>query len=92
MPAAVRSASGLPADILGLKDRCYVRENLVADLCVFDPAIFADRAMYERPFETSSGVRWLLVNGQVAIADGELQPLLAGRPLRRKVPDVDKTD
>jgi N-acyl-D-aspartate/D-glutamate deacylase len=87
LPAAIRSASGLPADIMGMKDRGYIRENLVADLAVFDPKEFLDHANYENPFEKSTGVRWLLVNGQIAIADGELQKALAGRPLRRELKD-----
>jgi N-acyl-D-amino-acid deacylase len=92
MPAAVRSATGLPADILGLKDRGYVRKGLVADLCVFDPLQLSDRATYERPFQTSTGVRWLLVNGKLAIADGAVQPELAGRPLRHEVPQPDNAE
>ncbi len=88
MPAAIRSASGLPADILGMKDRGYVRENLAADLVVFDPNTFEDLATYEKPFEHSTGVRWLLVNGKIAIDDGEPQDVLAGRPLRRNAVDV----
>jgi N-acyl-D-aspartate/D-glutamate deacylase len=84
MPTAVRSASGLPADILGMTDRGYVRENLVADLVVFDPKQLEDRATYEKPFETSVGIRWLLVNGKSAIADGVPQDVLAGRPLHRE--------
>ena len=88
LPAAIRSASGLPADIIGMKDRGYVRENLAADLAVFDPITFEDLATYEKPFERSTGVRWLLVNGQIAIADGVLQKTLAGRPLRRNVEEA----
>jgi N-acyl-D-aspartate/D-glutamate deacylase len=83
LPAAVRSASGLPADILGMTDRGYVRANLVADLVVFDPKQLLDRATYQEPFETSVGVRWVILNGEIAIADGVLQKILAGRPLRR---------
>ena len=83
LPAAVRSASGLPADILGMTDRGYVRKELVADLVVFDPKQLADRATYEQPFEPAVGVRWLFVNGRAAIADGVPQDTLAGRPLRR---------
>lgn len=82
MTAAVRSASGLPADILGMTDRGYIRENLIADLVVFDPKQLEDRATYEKPFETSVGIRWVLVNGKIAIADGVPQDILAGRPLR----------
>jgi N-acyl-D-aspartate/D-glutamate deacylase len=85
LAAAVRSASGLPADIIGMNDRGYVRENLVADLVVFDLDEFEDHATYEKPFEKSTGVRWLLVNGQIAIDDGKLQKSLAGRPLRRNL-------
>jgi N-acyl-D-aspartate/D-glutamate deacylase len=55
----------------------------VADLVVFDPNELEDRATYEKPFEPSVGVRWLLVNGQIAIEDGVLQDVLAGKPLRR---------
>jgi N-acyl-D-aspartate/D-glutamate deacylase len=84
MTAAVRSATGLPADILGMTDRGYVRENLVADLVVFDPKQLEDRATFEKPFETSAGIRWVLVNGKIAIADGVPQDVLAGQPLRRE--------
>jgi N-acyl-D-aspartate/D-glutamate deacylase len=84
MAAAVRSACGLPADILGMTDRGYIRENLVADLVVFDPEQLEDKATFENPFETSVGIRWVLVNGKTAIADGVPQHVLAGRPLRRE--------
>lgn len=88
LPEAVRSATGLPADILGLKDRGYVRENYAADLVIFDPDEFEDRATYEMPFEPAVGVRWVLVNGQIAIAEGKPQDVLAGCPLRRIVPQA----
>jgi N-acyl-D-aspartate/D-glutamate deacylase len=83
LPAAIRSATGLPADILGMKDRGYLRENLMADIVVFDPKHFVDRATYEQPFEPSVGVRWLLLNGEIAIADGAPQDGIAGAPLRK---------
>lgn len=86
LPAAIRSASGLPADILGMKDRGYLRKNLVADIVIFDPASFDDRSTYEKPFEPSTGVRWLLVNGKIAIAEGQPQDVLAGKPLRKPLP------
>ncbi len=82
LPAAIRSATGLPADILGLTDRGYLRENLAADIVVFDPKAFEDHSTFEKPFEPSTGIRWLLVNGKLAIADGKPQDLHAGRPLR----------
>lgn len=85
LTTAVRSATGLPADILGMKDRGYLREDFVADVVVFDPAKFLDQATYEKPFEPSTGVRWLILNGKIAIADGKPQRILAGRPLRKPI-------
>ncbi len=49
---AIRSCSGLPADILGLKDRGYLRTGLVADVIVLDPTSFRDVATYEDPSDT----------------------------------------
>jgi N-acyl-D-aspartate/D-glutamate deacylase len=87
--AAIRSATGLPADILGMQDRGYMREGFVADIVVFDPNELLDRATYEKPFEPSVGVRWLLVNGKTAISDAVPQGVLAGRPLRRPIEAAD---
>jgi N-acyl-D-amino-acid deacylase len=55
----------------------------VADLVVFDPKQLEDRATYDEPFNSSTGVRWVFINGQAAVADGKVQTTLAGRPLRR---------
>ncbi len=83
---AVRSSSGLPADILSMTDRGYLRPGLYADIVVLDPATYRDTATYEAPFGMSTGVKWLLVNGSLAIRDGELADLTAGRPLRKPAP------
>lgn len=88
LTAAIRSATGLPADILGMKDRGYVKEDLVADVVVFDPATFLDQATYEKPFEPSTGVRWLILNGKIEIAEGKPQDILAGKPLRKPQQDI----
>lgn len=81
---AVRSSSGLPADILGLTDRGYLRAGLVADLVVFDPNTFRDHATFQKPFEVSTGARWVFVNGKASIDDGKLKIPNAGLPLRKK--------
>ena len=83
---AVRSSSGLPADILGLTDRGYLRPGYAADVVVFDPRRFIDRATFEEPYKTSVGVKLVLVNGQVAVQDDRPTGALAGRPLRHPVP------
>jgi N-acyl-D-amino-acid deacylase len=80
---AVRSASGLPAEILGLKDRGFLKPAMFADVVVFDPATYRDHATFQAPFEFTSGVRFVLVNGKLAIDDGKLANVAAGRALRK---------
>jgi len=79
---ALRSATGLPADVLGLTDRGYLRPGAFADVVVFDPATFRDLATFEKPHQYSTGVRHLFVNGRAAVSDGKPTDALAGRTLR----------
>ncbi len=89
---AVRSASGLPADILNLPSRGYLKPGYFADVVVFDPSTFLDHATYESPFKKSTGVRWLFVNGEAAIENGELGVNDAGRPLRKNTKSVESRE
>ncbi len=82
LAAAIHSATGLPADIFGFKQRGYLREGHFADVVVFDPKTFRDTATYERPHQYATGVRYLFVNGRLAIDNGEVTGQLAGRALR----------
>jgi N-acyl-D-aspartate/D-glutamate deacylase len=79
---AIRSASGLPADILKLPERGYLKVGYFADIVVFDPKTYRDKATYERPHQYATGVRLLFVNGRTAIDDGTSTDALPGRVLR----------
>jgi len=84
---AIRSATGLPADILGLGDRGYVRPGCVADLVVFDLAELTDRATYLDPRQFATGFKRVYVGGQAAVVDDAFTGVLAGRALRRQGAD-----
>ncbi len=79
---AVRSSTSLPAKTLGLKDRGLLKPGYFADVLVFDPKTFKERATYEHPEVLATGVRYLSVNGQLAIDNGSLTKTLAGRTLK----------
>jgi N-acyl-D-amino-acid deacylase len=81
---AVRSASGLPADILRLPERGYLRAGYFADIAVFDPANILDMATFDKPFEPPVGIPWVIVNGAVAVKNGEPTKTLSGRALRHR--------
>jgi len=84
MEHAIRSATGLPADILGLVDRGYLRPGAVADIVVFDPDQFIDRATFDDPHQYSTGVRYLFIAGQLALQDSKRTGKLHGRLLRHR--------
>jgi len=84
LEAAVRSSTSLTAETLGLKDRGLLKAGYFADVLVFDPKTYNERATYVEPEVLATGVRFLAVNGKLAVDNGELQPVLAGRALTRK--------
>jgi N-acyl-D-amino-acid deacylase len=84
---AIRSASGLPADILGLPERGYLKPGYFADVLVFDPATFRDQATFAKPLAWSTGVKLLFVNGEIAVEDAKPTGKLAGRALRHRSPE-----
>ena len=80
---AIFRMTGLTAWRLGLSDRGLVRPGYKADVVIFDAQHIADRATYDIPHVYPTGIRWVLVNGQVILRDGERLPVLPGRVLRR---------
>lgn len=82
LAAAIRSATGLPAEILGLPQRGFVKAGYAADLVVFDPETLLDTATFEKPHQYATGVRYLLVNGVLVIDEGRVTEKLPGRALR----------
>lgn len=76
-------SSAVTANILGLSDRGRLRPGAFADIAVFDPATYAARATYERPELTATGMRYVLVNGVLAVDGGKLTGAAAGRALAK---------
>ncbi len=81
---AVRSASGLPADILKLPQRGYLKPGYVADVVIFDPKTYRDRATFDKPHQYAAGVRHLFLGGVAVIEDEKYSGALAGRVLRHQ--------
>ena len=84
--AFIRRSTGLTADLLGLRDRGYLRAGAFADVVVFDPARLQAKATYLEPRQLSEGVVMVLVNGTPAIEAGQLTDARAGRVLRHVPP------
>ena len=81
-PAAIHKMSRMPADRMGMSDRGRLVVGAYADIAVLDPERVIDRATFENPHQMSEGVVHVLVNGEVALRDGDLTEVRAGRVLR----------
>ena len=79
---AVRRLSALPAHNLGLHERGLLKAGYYADVVVFDPAKIADHATFEKPQQFATGVSEVVVNGALALANGEPTAARPGRVVR----------
>jgi N-acyl-D-amino-acid deacylase len=81
---AIRKMTSLPAQIFQFKDRGLIREGYAADLVLFDPATVRDNATFANPHQYSTGFDVVLVNGKIAIDNGQLSAERGGKPLPRE--------
>ena len=83
LASAVRSMSGLSAEVFGIEDRGVIREGAIADVLVFDLDNVYDRATFDDPHHFSEGMVHILVNGALALDNGAFTDALAGQVLHR---------
>ena len=83
LPFAVRNSSALTAEWFHIPERGLIREGYYADVIVFDEKIIADRSTYEQPELLAVGMRFVIVNGRIAVEEGKFTGVLAGRALRK---------
>lgn len=81
---AVAKMTSLPAKALGLKDRGALKPNNIADIAIFHPEEFKDQATYGNPYRYASGLRFLIISGNLAMSGGELAAQRYGLVLRKK--------
>ena len=67
---AVQRMSGTPAGRVGLRERGILKKGLPADVVVFNPQALA------------AGMKYVFVNGMIAVKDGQVTEARAGQALR----------
>jgi N-acyl-D-aspartate/D-glutamate deacylase len=87
---AIRKMTSLPAERLGLKDRGYVRPDMMADIVIFDPEKVRDLATYTNPHQFPDGIAYVLVNGKVVVDKGRHTGAKPGRALFSQGSSVEK--
>ncbi|RAW46265.1 D-aminoacylase, partial [Halorubrum sp. 48-1-W] len=80
---AVRKMTSLPARAMGLDRKGVLRPGMDADLVVFDPTTVKSRATFEHPRRYPEGIDHVVVNGELAVRNGETTGALPGRAVRK---------
>jgi len=79
---AIRRMSSLPAQKFQLRDRGLLREGMAADIVVFDEKTVGDPSTFEKPHAYATGFRYVIVNGQLVVAEGKHTGTRSGIVLR----------
>lgn len=78
---AIRRMTSLPARKFGLKDRGIIMEGMAADLVVFDDKAISDQATFSKPHQYASGIKLVVVNGEIAAENGKPSAKRSGKAL-----------
>jgi N-acyl-D-amino-acid deacylase len=82
----IERSTSLPAETFGLAGRGRLEPGAFADIVVFNPRRYAERATYEQPTLLAEGVHIVVVNGVLAVDRGALTGAAAGRALAHSPP------
>ena len=82
---AIYRATALPAQVFGLTGKGSMAEGADADIAIFDPERFCDRADFVGlglPDAPPEGMRQVIVGGKVELDQGEVKQRSAGHVIR----------
>ena len=79
---AIRKMTSLPASRVRFGNRGRIAPGAPADIVIFDPSTVGDRATFDAPFQYPTGINVVIVNGVVALRDGQRSQVGSGRAIR----------
>lgn len=69
---AVTKMTSTSADFIGLKNRGRIEKGCFADIAILNPKTFKDKATYAEPRQFAEGIDYVLINGRMAVDEGEI--------------------
>ena len=81
---AIRKMTSFPAQRFGLSDRGILRDDMKADVVVFDPVTVSGVATFANPKQFPLGIEYVFVNGTMVVDKGKHTGALPGEPLRMR--------
>jgi len=82
MSDAIFRSTGLTAETFRIKERGRILKGYYADIILFNIDEISDEATFDEPFRYARGMKYIFVNGQLVVDNGEYTGKLPGRSLR----------
>jgi N-acyl-D-amino-acid deacylase len=82
LEAAIHRMTAVAANEIMAYDRGRLATGLAADIVIFDRNTIRDRATFSQPDAVSDGMKFVIVNGGIVIADGKFTGAAPGKVLR----------
>ena len=80
----INGSTSKTAEILKVPNRGKLKEGYFADIIIFNPNTFKDKANYSNAFQLAEGLEYSIVNGKISIDKGTFTKLLNGRVLKKQ--------
>ena len=84
LETAIRKMTAFPSQKLGLNKKGLSRIGFDADLVIFNPSTVKDQATYLDSHQYPVGIDYVIVNGQVAVSEGQFTGRTAGVVMSKK--------
>jgi len=81
---AIRSQTSLAAQIMNWHDRGWIKEGYIADMAIIDFENIETGSSIHNPHVYCKGVKYLLINGELAIDNGKYTGKLPGKIIKNK--------
>ncbi|MBA7592436.1 N-acyl-D-aspartate deacylase [subsurface metagenome] len=81
---AIKKMTSMSAKKIGLKDRGALQEGYWADIAIFNKNEIKDKATFENPHQYPEGIYYVIVNGGLAVNNGEITGRKFGKILKKK--------
>jgi N-acyl-D-amino-acid deacylase len=81
--AFINGSTSKTADIFRIPNRGKLFEGYYADIIIFNPEIFRDKADYTDAFKLAEGLEFSLINGKLSIENGKFTEQLNGKVLKK---------
>ena len=80
---AIYKMTHLPAIAFGINDRGLIKKGMKADITIFDKNTVKDNATFTSPHQYPDGIKYVIVNGELAEDNFNFMGLKAGEVLRK---------